>query len=296
MNEIQYEQFAAELDSAMQSHLEWSRRILRCAVLRTSPGHDVSEQEAHKLCRFGQWFAKNRFIFDALEPEKSRALDINHRAMHDAIRHICNDVLAGNPGDEASLSAFETTQILLVEYLAHFKTLSTQLGSQIDPLTRLPLRHRLEQNFHLFTKRAHRQGNVPAVMLIDADHFKLINDQHGHAGGDVVLKELAACLIKAVRESDQAYRYGGEEFLLLLELDAAGDIEIAAQRVLKSIRKLSVQLPDKAVVKPTVTMGIAIAFEGESINKVIQHADLALYKGKESGRNCFVVASGQPVH
>lgn len=290
MKEILYEQFAAELDAAMQSHLEWSRRILRCAVLRTSPGNDIMKPEAHTLCRFGQWFAQNRFIFDALEPEKARALDINHRAMHDAIRHICNDVLNGEPGDEASLSAFETTQTLMMDYLAHFKTMSTQLGSQIDPLTRLPLRHRLEQNFHIFAKRTYRQGNAPAVILVDADHFKAINDRHGHAAGDIVLKELAACLKNTVRESDQAYRYGGEEFLLLLELDAAHDVEVAAKRVLESVRALSVPLPDGTVVHPTVTLGIAVAFEGESLNKVIQQADLALYQGKESGRNCFVVA------
>lgn len=291
MKEVEYEQFAAELDAAMQSHLEWSRRILRCAVLRASPGQDVMREDAHTLCRFGQWFSRNRFIFDALEAEKARALDINHRAMHDAIRQICNCILSNTACDEACLSTFETTQTLLIDCLAHFKTLSTQLGSQADPLTKLPLRHRLEQNFHIFTKRTFRQGTVPAVILVDADHFKTINDEHGHHAGDIVLRELASCLKNAVRESDQAYRYGGEEFLLLLELDSADHAGIAAQRVLEAVRKLAIALPEGAVIKPTVTLGAAIAQEGESLNRVIQHADLALYQGKEAGRDRYVVAS-----
>lgn len=290
MTEILYEQFSAELDAAMQSHMEWSRRVLRCAVLRTSPGHDVLRTEAHTLCRFGLWFTKNRFIFDKLDAEKARALEVNHRAMHDAIRDICNHVLDNQPGDPARLSTFETTQTLLVEYISQFKTLSTQLGSEIDPLTKLPLRHRLEHNFHILAKRVKRHIDLLAVMIIDIDHFKSFNDQHGHAAGDIVLTRLAACLKDVLRETDQAYRYGGEEFLVLLELPASDGVEIAAQRVLEAVRALSVSLPNGAVVNITVTIGVALAVEGLPLDTIIQNADMALYKGKESGRNRFVIA------
>lgn len=290
MTEILYEQFSAELDAAMQSHMEWSRRVLHCAVLRTSPGHDVLRTEAHNLCRFGLWFTKNRFIFDKLDAEKARALEVNHRAMHDAIRDICNDVLDNQPGNPARLSTFETTQTLLVEYISQFKTLSTQLGSEIDPLTKLPLRHRLEHNFHILAKRVKRHIDLLAVMMIDIDHFKSFNDQHGHAAGDVVLTRLAACLKDVLRETDQAYRYGGEEFLVLLELPASDGVEIAAQRVLEAVRALSVALPNGAVVNITVTIGVALAVEGLPLDTIIYNADMALYKGKRAGRNRFVIA------
>lgn len=291
MPDIKYEQFAAELDAAMQSHLEWSRRILRCAVLKISPGKDVMREDAHQLCRFGQWFEQSRFIFEALDADKTRSVEINHRAMHDAIRQICECILTDVACDESCLSSFETTQTLLIDGLAHFKTLATQLGSQVDPLTRLPMRHRLEHNFHTFTKRAYREGNVPAVLLVDADHFKLINDEYGHHSGDIVLRELAGCLQHAIRESDQAYRYGGEEFLLLLELHNADDIGIAAQRVIDAVHDLGVILPDGITIRPTVTLGAALVSEGESLNRVIQHADVALYQGKENGRDRYVIST-----
>lgn len=290
MEEIQYDRFVSELDAAIQAHLEWTRRILRCAVLRTSPGNDVMKTEAHTLCRFGRWFTQNRNIFEALDMEKSRALEINHRSMHDAMRDICNDVLSGMAGDAANLSAFETTQTLLIEYLSHFKTLSTQIGSQLDPLTALPLRHRIEQNFELLKRHARRQGHMPAVALIDIDHFKAINDRHGHAGGDLVLKELADCLKNSIRETDQAYRYGGEEFLVLIELTAAPGAEIWGKRALESVRALSAALPDGTLQNLTVTIGIALVDGQESLNKTIQRADMALYSGKASGRNRCVVA------
>ncbi len=290
MSEILYEQFSTELDAAIQSHLEWSRRILRCAVLRTTPGPDVLKTDAHILCRFGVWFIKNRFIFDELDAEKARALDINHQSMHNAIRHICSDVLENQPGSAASLSTFETTQTLLIEYLSQFKTLSTQLGSEIDPLTKLPLRHRLEQNFSILSKRAKRHSEVIAILMIDIDHFKSINDQYGHAAGDAVLAELAACLKDVLRETDQAYRYGGEEFLVLLELPTADGAKIAAQRMLAAIRALSVALPDGVVVKLTVTIGVALAVDGVPMDTIIHNADQALYQGKEAGRDRFVIA------
>lgn len=293
MTEILYEQFSTELDAAIQSHLEWSRRILRCAVLRTSPGPDVLKDDAHVLCRFGVWFTKNRFIFDELDTEKARALDINHKSMHNAIRHICTDVMENQPGDAASLSTFETTQTLLIEYLSQFKTLSTQLGSEIDPLTKLPLRHRIEQNFSILSKRAKRHTDVIAVLMIDIDHFKSINDQYGHAAGDAVLAELAACLKDVIRETDQAYRYGGEEFLVLLELPTADGAEIAAQRMLEAIRALSIALPGGVVVKLTVTIGVALAVDEVPMDTIIHNADQALYKGKEAGRDRFVIA---PAH
>ncbi len=290
MIEIIYEQFSTELDVAIQSHLEWSRRILRCAVLRTSPGPDVLSSEAHTLCRFGLWFGDNRHFFDKLDAKKARALDNSHQSMHDAIRDICNDVLEGRTGRVASLSTFETMQTLLIEYLSHFKTLANQLGSEIDPLTKLPLRHRLKHNFHILTKRAKRHAEVIAVMMIDIDHFKSINDQYGHVAGDIVLASIVVCLKQALRETDQAYRYGGEEFLVLLELSTADEAEIAAQHVLEAIRALSVPLPDGTIVKLTVTIGVSLAIEGASLETIIHNADIALYKGKKSGRNRIVIA------
>jgi len=127
-------------------------------------------------------------------------------------------------------------------------------------------------------------------MLVDADHFKVINDQNGHAAGDVVLQHLAVALRQTLRENDMAYRYGGDEFLLLMEIASAEGMTVAGQRVMEAVRALSIVLSNSAIVRPAVTIGVALATKGESLTSVIQRADAALYAGKAAGRNRYVAA------
>jgi diguanylate cyclase (GGDEF)-like protein len=288
--------FTTELDAAMQAHLEWTRRVLRCAVLRISPGNDVLDAAAHSYCRFGKWLSQNRSQFESLDNQKTVALDIAHKAMHDAIRDICIKVLEGIPGEESDLGAFETNQTLLVSYLSEFKTMVVQSDSQIDPLTGLPLRHRLELNFSLIKSRAQRQSTIPSVMIIDIDRFKEINDRYGHAGGDIVLKEMAACLKNTLRGEDQIFRYGGEEFVVLSELSSAEGAIVAGQRLLDSIHSLTVSLPEGEVLRPTATIGIALVDADESFKHALHRADIALYTGKDAGRDRYVIAETAPAH
>jgi len=275
----------------MQAHHEWSRRVLRCAVLRTSPGDDVLREDAHALCEFGHWFAANRSQFDELDAERAVDLERNHVQMHAAIRNICRAILDGRPGNAEDLDTFELTQRPLIENLAHFKTLAVSKRSHIDILTGLPLRHDMEHDFDLMMKRNQRRGTALLIMMVDVDHFKRCNDEHGHAAGDIVLQRLAVALKFSLRDEDFVFRFGGEEFVLLLEVkkvaNAAGN---AAQRVLDIVRALSIELPNGATVRPTVTIGVAQATEKESLDSVVQRADSAMYAGKKSGRNRCVIA------
>ncbi len=285
-----YHIFISELDAAMQAHLEWTRRVLRCAVLRISPGNDVLSQEAHSQCRFGKWISLNHSVFDALDPHRTVAMEISHKAMHDAIRNICSKVLSGEPGDESDLGAFETSQTLLVSHLAEFKTLLVQSDSQLDPLTGLPLRHRLEQNFEQMARHASRHFTVPSVMIIDLDKFKEINDRYGHATGDLVLKGVATCIKRALRGEDQVYRYGGEEFVVLSEITSPDGAGIAVQRILDAIRSIDLCSLEGVEIHPTATIGVALMQKGESFKHLLHRADIALYEGKDAGRNRYVIS------
>lgn len=284
------EQFVSELDAAIQAHMEWSRRVLRCAVLRTTPGNDVLDIQAHTLCRFGRWFWQHRASFDDLDSERAQLLESAHQFMHGAIRALCLCVLEGEAGEVKDLDIFETTQRQLIDHLAYFKTLAISRNAQIDPLTGLPMRHRMEQDFDILSKLRRHQGDL-MVMMVDADHFKAINDQYGHPAGDVVLQQLAATLKQVLRSGDLIYRYGGEEFILLMVSNA---VEGTAQRLLEAVRALSITLPDGTVVRITVTIGFALPAEGESLVSAIQRADDALYIGKKAGRNCYVAAAELP--
>jgi len=291
--EIDLDSFVGALDAAMQAHLEWSRRILRCAVLHVPPGVDVMNAEAHRLCQFGRWFIADRQIFSTLHAERSDRLELEHRQMHNAVRTLCERLLAGQPAAVEDFQLFENSQRNLIDQLAFFKSLPVSTKSQVDALTGLPLRHCMEKDFDLLSQNVRRRGSVEIAMLVDVDNFKLINDSHGHAGGDVVLQRIACTLKRVLRDNDQVYRYGGEEFVLLMELPCHSQAENgAAERVLRAVRKLSIELHG-SIVHPTVTIGIAIASPDDTLGSLIARADGAMYVGKASGRNCYKVAPAQ---
>jgi diguanylate cyclase (GGDEF)-like protein len=120
--------------------------------------------------------------------------------------------------------------------------------------------------------------------MIDLDHFKAVNDSHGHKTGDMVLKALAGLLIGNLRASDVAGRYGGEEFIVLLP-SASQD---AAARTAEKIRRLAESTPMEGI-SITISVGLAEgAIESppaEELQALIQKADAAMYRAKESGRN-----------
>jgi diguanylate cyclase len=290
MVQAEVEQFVAELDAAMQAHLQWNRRVLRCSILRTSPGDDVLTPDAHTLCHFGRWFRQNKGEFQSLDSTRAEALESEHQAMHDAIRSICTRVLQGSPGETPELDTFDLTQTRLIEHLGYFKTLAVARSSLVDALTGLPMRHRIGHDYDLLRKHVGRRARALLVLMADVDHFKGINDRHGHDGGDAVLRSLAHELRAAVRKDDQVYRYGGEEFLLLMSLSDPDHAAITTEKLIETMRGLSIVLPDGEVVQPTITVGAALAQADESLAEVIRRADLALYAGKASGRNRWVIA------
>lgn len=270
--------------------MNWTRRILRCAVLRTTPGEDVLDPMAHTLCHFGSWFMSSRAEFDALDAQAAQRVEAVHQAMHDAIRSICTRVLAEQPGNHADLEAFEQSQSELLVLLARFKTLILTKAVRHDPLTGLPLRYGIENDFALYRKAARRNRTLLYVAMIDVDHFKPINDTHGHLVGDLVLRQLADVLKQTLRSNEPLYRFGGEEFLWLLQCHSAAEAEQSAQRLLGAVRTASVPIPDGVPLALTVTLGLARVREQDDLSSAIMRADLALYEGKKSGRDRYVIA------
>lgn len=282
--------FIAELDAAVEAHMNWSRRILRCAVLRTSPGEDVLAPLAHTLCRFGGWFMSQRTHFEALDARATLRVEAVHQAMHDAIRSICADILSGKPGQPRALETFERSQSELLHLLAEFKTLILSSAVRHDPLTGLPLRHGIEDVFTLCQKDAQRKRSLLFVVMIDVDHFKRINDSFGHLVGDVVLRHLADTLKRNLRSNEPLYRFGGEEFLWLMHCGSVAEAEQSAERLLATIRTTPVPIPGGQPVTLTVTLGLARVGDGEALSSAIKRADVALYAGKDAGRDRYAVA------
>ncbi len=286
----QTDAFIVEFDGAIEAHMDWTRRILRCAVLHTPPGDDVMSPVAHTLCRFGHWFRLNAEYFRELDSSSVPHVEELHQAMHDAMRCICADVMKGNPGKISDLDAFERSQSELLMLLARLKTLCISNAVRHDPLTGLPLRYGIERDYALCMKDARRNHTRVYVVLIDVDHFKRINDEHGHPAGDMVLQHLAGTLRSVLRDNEPLYRFGGEEFLWLMRCDTPFVAERSAGRLLSTIRETPAEA-DGIRIALTVTLGLAEAAENEEISSAIKRADVALYQGKNEGRDRYVIAS-----
>ncbi|MBI3932743.1 MAG: diguanylate cyclase [Acidobacteria bacterium] len=159
-----------------------------------------------------------------------------------------------------------------------------------DPLTGLFNRRYLEESAEGAVRRSLRSGRPIAVVMLDLDHFKALNDEHGHAAGDAVLQELGVLLLGLVRAGDIACRYGGEEFVLILPEASLSDAHGRAEGLRESVTQLQVRLP-KGTARLTASLGVAALPEhGTAAEALLRAADAALYRAKAEGRNRVVVA------
>ncbi len=162
-----------------------------------------------------------------------------------------------------------------------------------DPLTHLGNRLRLHEDLKALNARAGRYGHgCLAMLLCDVDCFKPYNDTYGHLKGDEVLKEVAGVISESLRTGDSAYRYGGEEFLIILPEQSPESAGVAAERLRRGVEQLA--LPHEAKTPlgvVTVSVGLAALPPGEKkpFEELLKEADEALYAAKEAGRNRIVV-------
>jgi len=174
------------------------------------------------------------------------------------------------------------SQFLLTHHLKRSAT--------TDPLTGLFNRRGTDAILARECAKAKRHGRHFAVLMTDLDHFKKVNDQHGHDVGDEVLQELASRLRATVREEDHVARWGGEEFLVLVQEDHSETVMNIAEKIRKNVaeRPFSTRAGRLSV---TISLGVACYREYEAAEATISRADKALYQAKNEGRNRVVLAS-----
>ncbi|WP_428607137.1 GGDEF domain-containing protein [Sedimenticola sp.] len=160
-------------------------------------------------------------------------------------------------------------------------------SATMDPLTGVRNRAAMDSSMKREIGLALRHNTPLSVILMDIDHFKLINDQHGHLYGDQALKAAAQCAEQSIRESDMIFRYGGEEFLILLTGTDLKGAELLAERIRQNVENLAPQT-DKAI-RMTVSLGVTALGPSDDINTLFQRMDNALYRAKDAGRNRIVI-------
>lgn len=202
-----------------------------------------------------------------------------------ALRHGAHDVLKApiEPTQlHARVQAAERTKILQEELTAQSRRLESLVFG--DELTGLPNRRFLLTQLAALVSGARRHDRPLSAVMVDIDHFKVVNDTYGHAAGDAVLAAVATTLAERLRQEDWVGRLGGEEFLALLPDEDAEGAAVVAEGLRAAIEHIGVRDGDETL-RVTVSVGWATLNEGEDTDGLLRRADEALYAAKAAGRN-----------
>lgn len=288
MKSTLYSELLEGIDDGINAHLAWNQRLLRSALLRKSPGEDVMQPNAHDLCQFGMWFNAQKKKLEEIDSDLTHSINEAHRLMHDAVRILASGIIANTPAQDTDLQLYEKKQTSMITMLQTLRQKIEHISMRFDSLTGLPMRHGLEHAFTIRLNDASRIGAQLWVLLADIDHFKSVNDTHGHSIGDMAISHTANQLRLCLRKNDILFRYGGEEFLALLLVTSDDDIQNLAERMLHSISTPLVLA--NQTINLTATLGLTPVSPDEKLRTVIDRADFALLKGKKSGRNRYIIA------
>jgi diguanylate cyclase (GGDEF)-like protein len=201
--------------------------------------------------------------------------------------------LVAKPGDEArvqSLIPYINVYLREAAPVLETKRLMETLreSSLRDPMTGLNNRRFLEEYVETLIANVQRRKTQVAVMMLDLDYFKMVNDTYGHDAGDAVIKALAKLLRQSVRASDMVIRFGGEEFLVILVDTPQENADSVAEKIRSAVEQLEVQA-GHVVLKKTISIGIAdFPTDSDTFWQAVKFADVALYQAKEGGRNRVV--------
>lgn len=275
----------AQLDQAIYNHDQWYKNVVRVLVARLPPDASDLMCDAHQQCRFGQWYES-----DAVGPLRDIpafvALGEAHKSMHASGTHLLQRI-----GDDLPISAGDLDQFsnLLDHMRLELESLRRDLAETVrnrDPLTDARNRASMLSDLREQHALVRRGLQECALVMIDIDHFKDVNDRHGHAMGDTVLKALARCLQANMRPYDRLYRYGGEEFLLCAPQTSVGVAAGLAERLRSEVAEQHIQTgADGQSIQVTASFGTAPLDGTRSVEEAIEGADEAMYRAKAGGRN-----------
>jgi len=204
--------------------------------------------------------------------------------------------------EHVTITAIRNAQGILTHYLANFNDITLHKAAQKeiqelayrDPLTHLSNRHALQENLVRTLARNAREQIYGALIFLDLDHFKELNDTFGHDAGDMLLIQVAKRLNDCTRQEDMTARLGGDEFIILLENLGSQKEQASAQALSVAMKILARLNKPYALAQGNYTMGVSIGItifkdETYAIEELIKQADMAMYQAKEKGRNqiCF---------
>ena len=250
-----------------------------------------------------RWFAKKvssvfmlkNFAFTSWEQRPYLFPFRHNRPVTGGMEHMCQDLTlmpiknAEGEVENVCIILFDVTDAAIYRSMHQAAMKKLEMVSRVDGLTQLFNRSHWQSRMVEEFSRAGRYLAPLSLIMFDLDHFKSVNDTHGHLGGDAVLVQVAAIIKGALRDSDIPGRYGGEEFGIILPNTNAQGAKVVAQRLRANIESTPVPF-EKIQIPVTASLGIA-EFRSTITDpeELIANADTALYEAKEKGRNRVVV-------
>ena len=273
-----------ELDQAIYNHERWVEAVNCTLVCRLPPDERDMDDQAYRKCRFGQWYYAPRS--EALRDHPGfAAIEGEHTRMHEIGANLLRRNIQNQPMElrdyENFLSAVKRMQLEVM-------TLKRELEERLlntDQLTgarnRLQMLTTLREQLQL----VRRNVQYCSIAMMDLDHFKAINDTHGHSIGDQVLRVFSAHILASIRPYDKLFRYGGEEFLICLPNTTLPLAFSVIERLREGLAALPIEDSLQHRFQVTASFGIAALDPTVSVEKTIERADTALYAAKSQGRN-----------
>ncbi|HWA71728.1 MAG TPA: GGDEF domain-containing protein [Polyangiaceae bacterium] len=246
----------------------------RCLTTAVSEEKLADEQVSRQLTRLGEAFQSN-------DPNVIRK-------EAESVASLVSEVMGRRKQREAEQLAIlgEKIQKLRDELQV------AREQAALDPLTQLHNRASLDSHLDRVSDLAFLLNSSPCMLMIDVDHFKKINDQHGHQTGDDVLRRIADALVRQfLRREDFVARYGGEEFVVVIPDSTLQNAKKRADRVREAVGELQIATPSGGPLNVTISVGISSLAEGDTGKSWLARADAALYEAKASGRNTVHVAA-----
>jgi len=290
------EHIISDTAKRLDSHLDQDSgsNELRRALEMT--GLLQSTLDVTTLIEFFTKETKNSIEFSGLHYQFSdHDIDIRHGHKHN-FRYNYRLLVGTYPLGDLTLfreTELDSKETLALEYL--LSSLLYPLRNSIlylnalktarkDPLTGINNRCAFDETFKREMDMAQRHETPFSLLIVDIDHFKNVNDSFGHLYGDCVLREVAQRIEQCIRSTDILFRYGGEEFAILLSNTPTSGAQLTAERIRRSMKTLNKQSESGDNI--TVSIGGAEQVKGDDANTFFKRADDALYQAKDNGRNC----------
>lgn len=284
-----------QLSLALGKFNAWQKDWHGALVCNLPFCEDAASKDAHCRCELGVWLYNQSHPLLREHPLFHRVVE-RHRKMHDVGRHLRQTVAEGHPVSPAEYGEFFDIGIDLQNLFIELQFEIRDSLCTIDPLTGVCNRQGMIPSLEEERQRATRTKQPCSLVMLDFDHFKRINDTHGHRAGDLVLRTAVKFFVETLRPYDTLYRYGGEEFLMCLPNIEGQQAVVILERLRAGLEKLDIRLDDGNTVRITASFGVTMLKSDLTVEECIAIADYALYQAKHEGRNCVRLREEEIAH